>query len=71
MKFLWRAVVRSEHRRGNEVGEETIARDRVMAAIVDVHRRAFVVEDVDRVQATRLQHLLEIGIAALRADLEW
>jgi hypothetical protein len=48
---------------GDEVGQQPIAGKRVVTAVVDVHRRALVVEDVQCVQRARFERLLEKGSA--------
>src|SRR5258705_3738322 len=55
---------------GDEVGQQPIAGKRVVTAVVDVYRRALVVEDMQCVQRARFERLLEKWIALLYAGFE-
>src|SRR6185295_5902903 len=61
---------RGQHGARDHIGQQLIARHRVVAAVVYVDGRALGVEEVHRVERAGLERLLEINIAALRALLE-
>src|SRR4030095_3987513 len=63
-------AVRGDDRSGNEVSEHPIARGRVVAAVVYIHRFTRRVEEVNRVERTRFERLLEKRISVRRALFE-
>src|SRR5689334_6209449 len=63
-------AVRGDDRSGNEVGKQPIAGGRVVAAVVYIHGVAHRVEEMDGVERSRFEPLLEKWIPTRRPFFE-